>query len=110
MTHTPGPWRICGGERKDWIRIDAGAVKPDGDPDCERGGETLFDTNELNNMFPEAKRRVIADYLLAAAAPELLEVAKFVHEHAFMRKWHGDEKAFGMLERAIAKAEGKRKN
>ncbi|RJP17201.1 MAG: hypothetical protein C4529_15000 [Deltaproteobacteria bacterium] len=76
--HTPGPWRICGGGRHDWIRIDAGAVKPDGDPDSEHGGETLFDTNELNCLNPEAKRRVIADYRLAASAPELLEAAEDV--------------------------------
>lgn len=104
MNHTPGPWRICGGGRKDWIRIDAGAVKPDGDPDSERGGETLFDTSELNCMYPEAKRRVISDYRLAATAPELLEALRWLVEE--QQPLGIDRPAYKAALSAIAKAGG----
>ena len=114
MSHTPGPWRICGGGRKGWIRIDAGAVKPDGDPDSERGGETLFDTSELNDLYLKAKRRVIADYHLAAAAPEMFEALTAIMKADSDLEGGGTAeqydraytKAKRLAKKAIAKAKG----
>lgn len=48
-----------------------------------------------------------ADARLIAAAPELLDALRFIHEHAFEAKWSGDERGLGLVEAAIAKAEGR---
>ena len=90
MKHSPGPWKV---EYYSWVRA------ADGEAVCHGIGEIKYGrTVEAQLLLAEANARLIA------AAPDLLEAAKYAMAECvdLIATVPGN-----LLEKAIAKAEGK---
>lgn len=91
--HTPGPWKAVSD-----LQCTNGDVVPG--VVSESTGCAVAWTHGRDEAEAIANARKLA------ACLQLLEACEFVLKHGFMRKWDGDERAFGMLRAAIAKATG----
>lgn len=110
-SYTTGPWRVRT-DNDSYIRIDAGGEITSGynkgDPDYDNNGQTLISEDfylsdsSMKDLTKAARKELIANYTLAAAAPELLEAC----QAALMREDISDGELGDQIRAAIAKAKG----
>lgn len=103
MSHTPGPWEFYS-DPEEW-----------GDPDeawriKAQNSQSIFDTLLSNTRYYPSCPDKIEDWLLIAAAPELLEAceeALGVFDSAPIQYSRDFVRVVGLLRHVIAKAIGK---
>ncbi len=98
--HTPGPWSVGG--RIETSDDDVFRRVGIGDIDNMSDLFLVLEKDDNNNLTPEI---ALANARLIAAAPDLLEAAKAAMDAPV--SIHRNEKVWGMLVAAIAKAEGR---
>lgn len=116
--YTPGPWRVRT-DNDAYIRIDAGGEITNGptkgDPDYDNDGQTLISEDfylsdsSMKELSKSGKEELIANFTLAAAAPELLEALNLGLEYWRHRQQRYKNRSPVWVEKAraaIAKATG----